>query len=354
MDILITLLAFLFVLALVIIAHELGHFSAAKGFGIKVEEFGIGFPPRLITVQRGETIYSLNAIPLGGFTKMAGEEDPNIERSLASQKPWKRLVVLSAGSVMNFLLPFLLISLALMIPHQAVFSDVNVVEISAGSPAESAGLQPGDRLIAIDGHEIQSLVDVNRYIQLNLGREISLVYERTGSEYATNLIPRWKPPEGQGAVGVGLKADNIEVANESLPLWEAVPRGIRETFETLVLFKNSILSLLTGAAPAGGVTGPVGIAQLTGEVARAGVSPLLEFAAFLSINLGIINLLPLPALDGGRIMFVLLEWIRKGKKISPKKEGLVHLAGFILLMLLMLAVTVQDLTRILGGGSVLP
>ncbi|MBN1369968.1 MAG: RIP metalloprotease RseP [Dehalococcoidaceae bacterium] len=351
---LITLLAFLFVLALVIIAHELGHFGAAKGFGIKVEEFGIGFPPRLITVQRGETLYSLNAIPLGGFTKMAGEEDPNIERSLASQKPWKRLVVLSAGSVMNFLLPFLLISIALMIPHQAVYSDVNIVEISPGSPAQSAGLQPGDRLLAINGREIESLIDVNRYIQLNLGKEISMVYERTGSEYVTSLVPRWKPPEDQGSIGVALKAENIEVVSQSLPFWEAIPQGVRETFETLVLFKNSILSLLTGAAPAGGVTGPVGIAQLTGEVARAGVSPLLEFAAFLSINLGIINLLPLPALDGGRIMFVLLEWIRKGKKISPKKEGLVHLAGFILLMLLMLAVTVQDLARIIGGGGPLP
>lgn len=350
---LLTIVAFLLVLAVLIIAHELGHFATAKAFGIKVEEFGVGFPPRIASVKKGETVYSVNAIPLGGFTKMAGEEDPDIKRSLASQKPWKRLVVLSAGSIMNFLLPFLLISLALMIPHQVMYSDVNVVEVAPDSPAKAAGLQPEDRLLSINGRQIDSIVDVNRYIHLNLGQEIGLTYERMGAEYETSLVPRWKPPEDQGAIGVSLEAANVEIVQESLPFWRAIPKGISETFETLVLFKNAILSLVTGAA-AGGIAGPVGIAQITGEVARAGVSPLLEFAAFLSINLAIINLLPLPALDGGRIIFVLLEWVRGGKKIPPKKEGLVHLAGFLMLIMLMLAVTIQDITRIIGGGSIIP
>ncbi|MDD2472245.1 MAG: RIP metalloprotease RseP [Dehalococcoidales bacterium] len=354
MNILITILSFLFVLALVIIAHELGHFGSAKAFGIKVDEFGIGFPPRLFSIKRGETIYSLNAIPLGGFTKMAGEEDPNIERSLASQKPWKRLLVLSAGSIMNFVLPFILISIALMIPHNTAYSDVVVVEISPDSPAENAGFQPGDAITLVNGHEINSIIDVNRYIQLNLGKEITLTYLREGTELESSLVPRWKPPKDEGSVGFLLKAENYEVVKESLPFWKAIPKGITETFETLVLFKNSLLGLATGAVSAGGITGPLGIAQLTGEVARAGVSPLLEFAAFLSINLGIINLLPLPALDGGRIVFVLLEWVRRGKKISPQKEGMVHLIGFALLMALMLIVTFQDIIRIFSGGSVIP
>lgn len=354
MDIFITIIAFLFVLALVIIAHELGHFGTAKAFGIKVDEFGIGFPPRLFSFKRGETLYSLNAIPLGGFTKMAGEEDPNIERSLASQKPWKRTIVLSAGSLMNFVLPFILISIALMVPHNMAYSDVLVEEIAPGSPAEMAGFQPGDMITEINGRQVKSIVDINRYIQLNLGREISLEYLREGSEYETSLVPRWKPPEDQGAVGFLIKAENYEVARESLPFWKAVPQGVTETFETLVLFKNSLLGLVTGAFSAGGVTGPLGIAQLTGEVARAGVSPLLEFAAFLSINLGVINLLPLPALDGGRIIFVLLEWVRRGKKISPQKEGMVHMIGFALLMLLMFVITFQDIVRIISGGSVIP
>ncbi len=350
---LLTIVSFIFVLALVIVAHELGHFGAAKSFGIKVEEFGIGFPPRLFGIKRGETIYSLNAIPLGGFTKMAGEEDPNVERSLASQRPWKRLVVLGAGSFMNFVLPFLLISIALMIPHQAVRSDVYVIEVAAGSPSERAGLAAGDKIIAINGHTVDNLSDINRQIQLHLGEEISITYERQGVTEHTSLVPRWKPPEGQGAIGSTMKPENVETYQESLPFWRAIPQGINQTYQTLVLFKNGILSLVTGATPAGGVTGPVGIAQLTGEVARAGVAPLLEFAAFLSINLAIINILPLPALDGGRISFVLLEWIRKGKRIPPKREGLVHLIGFLMLMALMLAVTAQDIIRIIQGGSVI-
>jgi regulator of sigma E protease len=351
MGTIITILAFLFVLALLILAHELGHFSTAKAFNIKVEEFGIGFPPRLFSHKHGETVYSLNAIPLGGFTKMAGEEDPNLERSLASQKPWKRLVVLSAGSIMNFILPFLLISLALMIPHQVANSDVYIVDVEQGSPAEASGLQTGDKLLEVNNNPIANLNDLSRQVQLNLGKKISLRYQRLGQDYYTSLTPRWKPPENQGAIGVSLKAENMVISSQSLPFWQAVPQGMSQTFETLGLFKNSILALLTGAASGAGVTGPVGIAQITGEVARAGISPLLEFTAFLSINLGIINLLPLPALDGGRIVFVLLEWIRRGKKISPEKESLVHLGGFIMLMLLMVAVTIQDLIRIIGGGS---
>ncbi len=351
---LLTIVAFLFVLAILIIAHELGHFGTAKAFGIKVEEFGVGFPPRLVKFKKGETVYSLNAIPLGGFTKMAGEEDPEVERSLASQKPWKRLVVLSAGSIMNFLLPFLLISVALMVPHQAVYSDVNVTEVAPESPAEQAGLKPGDQIIIINDQKIDSIIDINRQIQLNLGQEITLTYLREGTEHDTSLVPRWRPPEGQGAMGVGLKAENIEMVQERLHFWQAIPKGITETFETLGLFKNAIITLVIGAAPEGGVAGPVGIAQLTGEVARAGVSPLLEFAAFLSINLAIINLLPLPALDGGRIIFVLIEWIRRGKKISPRTEGLIHLAGFMMLIMLMLAVTVGDISRIIGGESIIP
>jgi regulator of sigma E protease len=354
MDILTTILSFIFVLALVIFAHELGHFGAAKSFGVKVEEFGIGFPPKLLSIKRGETEYSINAIPLGGFTKMAGEEDPEVERSLASQKPWKRLIILAAGSLMNFILPFLLISIALMFPHDIAYGDVKVIEVSEGSPAEMAGLQPGDMITGVNNNEIKSIVDINRYIQLNLGKEISITYLREGSEFKTSLSPRWVPPEGQGAVGVTLQAENYEVVKESVSFWRAIPQGIKETFETLVLFKNSILLLVSGATSAGGVTGPLGIAQLTGEVARAGISPLLEFAAFLSINLGIINLLPLPALDGGRIAFVLLEWIRGGKKVSPQTEGLIHFLGFALLMLLMIAVTFQDFIRIIEGGSILP
>lgn len=354
MDFFLTLLAFLFVLAIVIIAHELGHFGTAKACGIKVEEFGIGYPPRLFGIKRGETLYSINAIPLGGFTKMAGEEDPQVERSLASKGVGTRLLVLSAGSLMNAILPFLLLSIALMIPHSVWIGDVVVQEVSENSPAEMAGITAGDTIISANGHTINNTSDLGRYIQLNLGGELDLLIEHSdGTTEEVSLSPRWRPPEGEGAIGAAIITEDPVVESQSEPFWRAIPMGIGQTVETMVLFKNGILSLFIGTADVGGVAGPVGIAQITGEVAKAGISPLLQWTAFFSLNLAILNLLPLPALDGGRIAFVLLEWVRRGKRISPKREGLVHFIGFALLMAFILAVTFQDILRIISGGSII-
>ena len=166
------------------------------------------------------------------------------------------------------------------------------------------------------------------------------------------MIPRWKPPEGQGAIGITVKMPDPAIVRQHYPFWQAIPMGVSECIETFVLFKNGILSTIIGAVPMA-VAGPVGIAQITGEVARAGLSPLLEFAGFLSINLGIINIFPLPALDGGRIVFVLLEWVRRGKRVSPKREGLIHAIGFALLMATFVAITYQDIIRIISGDSLL-
>lgn len=351
---LITIAAFLGVLAVVIIAHELGHFITAKASGIKVEEFGLGYPPRLFGVRRGETLYSLNALPLGGFTKMAGEEDPEVERSLASKGVGTRLLVLSAGSIMNFLLPFLLISVAFMVPHDVVVGQVVVEEVAPNSPAATAGIRAGDTIISINDRPINSTLGVNRYIQLNLGNEITILVEHAdATTEEVKLVPRWKPPPEEGAVGIAVRTLEPTIASQSEPFLRAIPMGINQTIETMVLFKNAILLMLTGGIEFE-VGGPVYIAQISGEVAKAGISPLLEFTAFLSINLAILNLLPLPALDGGRITFVLLEWLRRGKRISPKKEGLVHLIGFAMLMGLILAITLQDIMRITSGDSLIP
>ena len=353
-DLLITIAAFLGVLAVVIIAHELGHFTTAKAFGVKVEEFGMGFPPRLLGIRRGETLYSLNAIPLGGFTKMAGEEDPDVKRSLASKGIGTRLLVLSAGSLMNFILPFLLMSIAFMVPHDVVVGRVVIEEVAPNSPAAAAGIRAGDSIISINNKPISSTRDINRYIQLNLGNEITILVEHADATVEeVRLVPRWKPPEDEGAVGVIVRTLEPTIESQSEPFWRAIPMGINQTIETMVLFKNAILSLFIGTA-AMDIAGPVGIAQISGEVAKAGISPLLEFTAFLSINLAIINLLPLPALDGGRITFVLLEWVRRGKRISPKREGLVHLIGFAMLMGLILALTLQDILRIISGNGLIP
>jgi regulator of sigma E protease len=354
MTILISIVAFLGIIVVLILAHELGHFITAKACGVRVDEFGLGFPPRILSVRRGETLYSLNAIPLGGFVKMAGEEDPKVPGSLASKSIGTRLLVLSAGSLMNALLPLLLFSIAFMIPHNVVIDEVFVEEVAPNSPAAMAGIESGDIIISINGRTVNNIIDLSRYIQLNLGNEITILVKHSDStNEEIQVIPRWKPPEGQGAIGILSSMSNPTIVSQHYPFWEAIPMGVKECIETFVLFKNGIISMIIGAIPVE-LTGPVGIAQITGEVAKAGISPLLQFAAFFSINLAIINIFPLPALDGGRIMFVLLEWVRRGKRISPKTEGLIHAIGFILLMAAILAITYQDIIRIISGESLIP
>jgi len=354
MTILISIVSFLIVIAVLVLAHELGHFITAKASGVKVEEFGLGFPPRLLSLKRGETVYSLNAIPLGGFTKMAGEEDPKVPRSLASKGIGTRLLVLSAGSLMNLLLPILLFSIAYMIPHNLVMGQVMIGEVDPDSPAARAGIEPGDTLLSVNEKPVDNLGDLQRYIQLNLGREMTIQVKHIDATIENvQVIPRWKPPEGRGAIGVVATTANPTIVSQNEPFWRAIPTGVSACIETFVLFKNGIFSMIIGATPVE-IAGPVGIAQITGEVAKSGISPLLEFAAFLSINLAIINIFPLPALDGGRIVFVLLEWVRRGKRISPKREGLIHAIGFALLIAAFAAITYQDIIRIISGGSLIP
>jgi len=351
---LIMIIAFLGVLAVLILAHEFGHFVTAKAYRVRVDEFGLGFPPRLLSVRRGETLYSLNAIPLGGFIKMAGEEDPKVPRSLASKSTGARLLVLSAGSLMNALLPLLLFSIAFMVPHNLVIGQVLVKEVALNSPASRAGIESGDMLLRVNGNPVRNINDLHRNIQLNLGKEVTLLVKHSDSTTEDiRVIPRWKPPQAQGAIGIMVNMPYLTIVRQHEPFWKAIPLAAMEYRETFVLFKNEILSwFVRGTAPQ--VAGPVGIAQLTGEVAKAGISPLLEFAAFLSINLAIINILPLPALDGGRIVFVFLELIRRGRRVPPKTEGLVHFVGFTMLMALILVITYQDIIRIVSGGSLIP
>ena len=354
MEVFITVIAFLGILAVLIIAHEFGHYITAKAAGVTVEEVGIGFPPRLLSFKCGGTIYSLNAIPLGGFVKMAGEEDPRVPGSLASKSIPARLLTLSAGSLMNLLLPLLLFSVAFMVPHNIVYGQVQVDEVAANSPAARAGIVAGDSILEINGKQVNSVGDVQRGIQLNLGQAVSLLIQHADDTVEeVRAVPRWQPPEEEGAIGVAVRTVSPTVVRQSYPFWQAIPMGVRECIDTFVLFKNGIISMIIGSVPTT-LAGPVGIAQLTGEVAQAGFSPLLEFAAFLSINLAIINLLPLPALDGGRIAFVLLELVRRGRRVSARVEGMVHMVGFAMLITFLLLITYQDIIRIVSGESLLP
>ena len=350
----VTLIVFLLILGLLIFVHEGGHFIVAKLSGIKVEEFGMGFPPRIFGIKRGETIYSLNWIPLGGFCKMLGEEDPSAPRSFASKRPAVRLATLAAGPLMNAILPIVLLSIAFMVPRQVVVGDVVIDQVAANSPAAEAGIVPGDTVLSINGNSIQNIGDVIYDIHLKMGEKITLELKGADGNLKTaTLVPRWNPPEGEGAVGIAMTMVNTGNVSQSYPFWEAVPKSISSIGDTFVLMRNEITSwFVQKKAPE--VTGPVGIFQLTGEVREAGPSYIIQFTAFLSLNLAIVNLLPLPALDGGRIIFVLLEVVRRGKRVSPRTEGMIHYIGFAMLIALILVISYFDIARVIRGESLSP
>lgn len=351
---LITVIAFLIILSVLVLAHELGHFVTAKLSGVKVEEFGMGFPPRIFGIRRGETIYSLNAIPFGGFTKMLGEEDPTFPGSLASKSHATRFLVLVAGSLMNILLPILLFTISLMIPHDVRIEKVQIKEVAQESPAQQAGIEAGDFVLKIDNRQIKNRSDVGYLIQLKLGSKADVLLQKAdGSQKEVTVVPRWNPPTGQGAIGIMIAGVDSTSIREALPFWEAIPLSARKCWEVLILFRNEVGGwFIRGTSPQ--LTGPIGIAQLTGEVAKSGISSLLEFTSLISISLGIFNLFPFPGLDGGRIIFVAIEWIRRGKRIPPRKEGIIHLVGFVMLIMLILVITYFDVLRIIHGESILP
>lgn len=343
------------IISVIAIIHELGHYITAKLSGVTIEEAGLGLPPRIIGKKWRGTIYSLNWIPFGAFVRMAGEVDPEVPGSLASKKPPTKLMVLAAGSVMMFILAFLILPVAYMVPHDVVQEPVLVKEVAAGSPAEIAGLRTGDTLLKINEESLDNNAEMVRNIQLHLGDEIQILTRHSdGTEETVALVPRWNPPEGEGAIGIVLdleaSAGLRKIVKESDPFWVAIPKGTVELFDIVVLYKDGLFAMISGSSDVQ-LVGPVGVVQIAGEVARAGLSPLLEFAAIISLILGIVNLFPLPALDGGRIVFVIIEWIRGGKRVSPRVENIVHTVGFLALITVMVLITYQDIARIIAGES---
>lgn len=347
---------FLIVLLVLVIVHELGHFVTAKLAGVTVQEFGFGYPPRIVGFNFKGTLYSLNLLPLGGFVKLLGEEDPSETKSLAAQSIPIRLIILGAGAFMNAILPVFLLTASLMIPYKSYEGPVRVGEVAPGSPAQQAGLQQGDIVLRVNDRPIELPADVRYNIQLNLGSEIEMAIRRGDETKTVRMVPRWDPPSGQGPTGIMLlmREDEVQEITASRPLPQALWEGVRGTFDMLTLFKNGIYSAIASSGGGPAVTGPIGIAQGTGEVAKQGISALLEWTAFLSMNLAILNILPIPMLDGGRIVFVLIEWVRRGRRIPPEREGLVHAIGFAVLMAFVVIVSVADIQRITGGGSLIP
>jgi len=353
-----TLLLFLIILGILVFVHEFGHFIIAKRAGAKVEEFGFGFPPRIFGLKRGETTYSINWIPLGGFVKILGEdgEEKNNPRSFAAKSKWQRFKMLAAGVTANVILAIVLFSLVAAIGAPTIFGSaagganaknvqVMILEVNDNSPAKDAGIKPGDFIVALGAAgqktEVKQVKDAENFIEANRGREILFTIKRGTEILSLKAYARPDASKEQGATGIAL----AEVGIVSYPWHQAIWQGILRTWDIaaliIVTLYGLLKSLIVSGHISGQLTGPVGIAAMVGQTAQLGIVYLLQFTALLSVNLAIINALPFPALDGGRILFLAIEKI-KGKPVNRETENLVHTIGFALLMLLMVLITFRD------------
>jgi regulator of sigma E protease len=356
-----SVLAFLIVFGVIVFAHELGHFICARRSGMGVEEFGFGFPPRLFGLKRGNTVYSINLIPLGGFVKIKGENGENADDddSFASKGIWKRAATLGAGVFANLILAYVIFTAGYAIgapqatdnlPADAIVTDakVFVAEVLAGSPADAAGVKSEDVIRKVNG-AVPADAEGLRALIKNSSGNIVLSLERGGSEKDVTVSPAVLKETGSRGIGVSLaSAGTVRFPWYRAPVYaaEAVASIVGAIFAALW---NLVLGLFAGNGAPVDVTGPIGIAAATSAAARLGWSYLAEFTAILSLNLAVLNIIPFPALDGGRLLFLLVEALRR-RPISRKIEGIVHESGFALLMLLVLVITWRDLVRY--GGAI--
>lgn len=368
-----SIIIFIIVLVVLILAHEFGHFIVAKKSGIRVDEFGIGFPPKIFSKKIGETRYSLNWIPFGGFVKIFGEEsnaesilDPDSARSFINKKRKTQAFVIVSGVIFNMLLAVALLSAGFMIGMPVSDSDSLVIgkgyeitdarptliNVLNGSPAMEAGLKAGDRILSVatrtDNVDILNADNVSQFIASHSGEEIAFVYERKGEVVLAQIVPkRGVSPDDAERAAIGTLIGNVGTLK--LPIHKSFVEGIILTLEMTKLIAVALggflLSAFTLSADLSQVAGPVGIVGLVGDAAALGFVALLNFTAIISIHLALINLLPFPALDGGRLIVIGIEAIKKSP-IKPKIVNTVNTAGFILLILLMLAVTYSDIIKL--------
>ncbi|MBU18264.1 MAG: hypothetical protein CL725_11260 [Chloroflexi bacterium] len=427
-------------LLILVVIHEFGHYATARAMGVKVLEFGVGFPPRAFGVYTGNTpvlvdgatryvglsgpedlslgqkikvssaengqgnlvarvielskkvarggegdepdeerlgekdllkhegkvrsvvdgslvladmLYSVNWAPIGGFVRLAGEANPNVPRSLAGKGTGTRFLVLIAGPLMNAILPLLIFTVLLMIPRDVAVGRLVIQEVGENTAASEAQVRAEDAVLQANGKNIKNRLEFTREINLNGGSQMSILVERGGQELLLHLQPRFDTESARWLVGVFPRLDDVTIVKRSEPIWEAIPNSFVNTWEMLVLVKQALGGAFgEGSSPE--FSGPIGIAQVTGEITRdGGWVGWLGVGILLSINLAILNVLPIPMLDGGRIFFVVLEWARRGKKIPAHREGMVHLIGFALLMGGIVLVSVNDIGRLIDGRSFL-
>ncbi len=452
--------SFVPMLLLLVVVHELGHFWSAKAFGIKVLEFGVGYPPRAFGIYTGRTetllspttvclngvmgairpgqvirvlsgenpegqlvaryvelreagriggalgslaglagfgrrarseepggqparrrlddvqtdeflrhegrvrevlpdrivladmIYTVNWLPLGGFVRLSGENNPAAPGSLARRSVGQRAIVLAAGSAMNALFPIVAFAIMFMIPHtEMVGGSAEITSVAPNSPAEAAGLMAGDRVVQVGDRPPGAPQELPREVHLAAGAEMTWVIERDGQQRVAQVTPRVDPPPGEGAVGITFSVVDQEEVRKIEPPWTAVRLGVISTWDMLTLMGREIRGWF-GGGRGPELSGPIGIAQITGEVTRqGGIQGWMLVAILLSINLAVLNILPIPMLDGGRLLFVFIEWVRGGKRVPSEKEGLVHLIGFVALLALVIAISANDIMRLVRGIS---
>ncbi len=376
-----TVLAFVVVLVILVLVHELGHFVAAKLSGITVEEFGIGFPPRIASVTRRGTRYSVKAIPLGGFVKMLGENGEGdaermrqrglspaaVERAMTgafNRKPiWLRVIVLVAGVVMNFILAVFLYTVAFLQPVPDHVGPMTVTSVQVGSPAAMNGLEAGDRIIGADGKlfgsragDFRIALDLTDYVNSRAGHAVVLHAERGSTFLLITVTPRvlseTEREQGIGPVGFGWESPIVDGAPLASTPIQAAQKALDTTTGMAVripgALANTVAGLLGLAPNTGEARGPIGIAQVTGEVLQQPLVTQLVFVGLLSVNLAVLNVLPFPPLDGGRVAVVLLEAVRR-RRLPAEREALIYLTGFLVLITLVILISIQDIARLPGS-----
>lgn len=334
----ITIIIAIIAFGVLIIFHEFGHFIVAKSVGIKVEEFAIGMGPAICKFHRGETDYAIRVLPIGGFVRMLGEEeDSDDPRAFNKQSVLKRIAVIAAGPLMNFVLALILIIIITATVGIAVTLPI-VDSVAPNTPAQKAGLMPGDKFISINGQEIDDIEEIRSIISANPDKPIPVVIERNGEQIELKVTPEYNAESQAVQIGVIFKGQMQKV-----PFYKAIGYGCVQIYEMTKLMIVGIGQLIVGNG-LDQVMGPYGIVKIVGQAASQGVIDLLWLIAIISLNVGLINLVPFPALDGSHILFLAIEGIR-GKPIDREKEAMVHFIGLVILMLFMIVVTFHDIMR---------
>lgn len=372
----ISILVFFLILSILVLIHEAGHFFMAKKMGVKVEEFGFGFPPRIIGKKFGETTYSLNLLPIGGFVKLYGEDEAgggklafkiedadkkksskeDLKRAFFAKSAWQRFLIVIAGVVMNFLLAVIIISYLFTVRGVPIPTNhIIIAAVAKNSPAEKSGMQVGDIIISIDQQAISDPSKLIAYTKLHLGKEMTLVLRTTkGEQRIVKVTPRVHYPKDEGAMGIAI-AEDVQI--KKYPWYQAPFVGLVETakqsWDIVLGLGSAIVEVATQGKVPEGLAGPIGIAQVTGQFVQVGFDAVLSLMALLSLNLAVLNVLPIPALDGGRLFFILYEIVTR-RKVHPKFEGYAHAVGMAILLLLIILITIHDLFRIFTKQPIVP